>query len=229
MWTCSMCGNTNKDNYRFCLSCGNPRPAQKQDLPDEEENQKQSETPNNKRKAGLIIVWILLMLVLLAGLFFLVIRPAIQDYWERKALEETIDIVGIDTKEDVFVTEPSPAPIPVPTPTPEPTPEPESTPEPTPNPADSYLLPESNSRYLTREDLKDFTQEQCCLARNEIYARHGRQFNTAPIAAYFATKNWYESTIPAASFSDTLLNEYERSNVNFIYQYELERWGGTYY
>lgn len=228
MWTCSMCGNQNKDSYRFCLNCGNPRPEQKTAQP-ESDTENVEHTVERERNKPLIVVLILLLLVLLSAAYFFFLQPVIHDYITRKEMEETIEVLGnevINTQPSAAIT---PAPIPVPTSTPAPTAEPEITPEPTPDPADMYLLPDSNSRYLTREDLRDLTQEQCCLARNEIYARHGRQFNTAQIAAYFSTKNWYQGAIPAASFSETVLNEYELANINFIYQYELDRWGGTFY
>ena len=74
--------------------------------------------------------------------------------------------------------QPSAAPTPsaVPTPTPTPTPKPVS---------GSYILPDSATRRLTQADVAGLTWEQCCLARNEIYARHGRIFQTKQIAAYF--------------------------------------------
>ena len=241
MWKCSMCGNENKDAYRFCLNCGNPRPERD---PSASENTAEADHMSNaepvkaeESKAGKksYLVLVLLLLALVAAVFVLVLYPRIKDWQQSKALEETVEISGTEGPAVILDTlpssEPTPPPIPVPTPTPLPTAEPEATPEPTPafNAADGYLLPESDSRYLTRTDLQDLTQEQCCLARNEIYARHGRQFNTAAIASYFSTKSWYQGTIPAANFSETVLNDFEKANIAFIYNYELERWGGTFY
>ncbi len=95
-----------------------------------------------------------------------------------------------------------------------------------------FLLPDSNSRYLTEEDLEDLTWEECCLARNEIYARHGRIFTTPEIAAYFDAKDWYEGTVPGTQFdaiSNDLFNEFERANIKFISDYEQSEFGGSYY
>ena len=39
-----------------------------------------------------------------------------------------------------------------------------------------YIFPNSNSAYLTREQVAALTLDQLRLARNEIYARHGRIF-----------------------------------------------------
>lgn len=104
------------------------------------------------------------------------------------------------------------------------------TPAPTASPAaDGYLLPDSASRKLTETDLSGLTWEQCCLARNEIFARHGRQFATPAIAAYFQSKRWYSGSVPADSFRTDTLNEYEHYNAELLTQYENSRWGHSYY
>lgn len=114
--------------------------------------------------------------------------------------------------------------------TPSPVPSAEPTPSPTPAPAErDYLIPGSDSRYLTDNDLEDLTWEQCTLARNEIYARHGRIFVTKAISDYFNGKSWYHGTVGASYFNESVLNEFERANVNFILQYETSHWGGSFY
>lgn len=95
-----------------------------------------------------------------------------------------------------------------------------------------YILPSSDSRYLTEADLDMLTWEGCCLARNEIFARHGRLFATPEIAAYFESMPWYNGTISGGTFDANLskyLNEYEQYNVNFILDYERAVYGGSYY
>lgn len=51
-----------------------------------------------------------------------------------------------------------------------------------------YILPQSAQRRLTEDDLSGLTHEELCLARNEIYARHGRRFKNQNIASYFESK-----------------------------------------
>ena len=48
-----------------------------------------------------------------------------------------------------------------------------------------YFFPESSNRYLTDEEISAYSSDQLELAKNEIYARHGRQFVTDYIADYF--------------------------------------------
>ena len=106
---------------------------------------------------------------------------------------------------------------------------PSPSPAPTPTPAPEYLLPESNSRYLTAADLSSLSHEQLCFARNEIFARHGRIFKTPEIAAYFNSKTWYKGTISPSAFSEKVFNQYESYNIGFIRDYENKYYGGSYY
>lgn len=98
--------------------------------------------------------------------------------------------------------------------------------------APEYLLPNSSTAYLTDADLAVLTWEECCLARNEIYARHGRIFATQEIRDYFESRSWYRGTINGTDFdanAGAYLNEIERTNISFISQYEQQHWGGSYY
>lgn len=92
-----------------------------------------------------------------------------------------------------------------------------------------YLLPESNSRRMTDADLSQLTHEELCFARNEIYARHGRIFDTPQVANYFEGKSWYSGTIPASRFNEGVLTDTERANVDIIFAYEKKHFGGSYY
>lgn len=100
---------------------------------------------------------------------------------------------------------------------------------PTPTPDQEYLLPDSDSRLLTEADLDSLTWEELCLARNEIFARHGRKFTTPEIDSYFSEKAWYRGTISPENFSDSALSETERANVQTIIAYEKKHYGGSYY
>ncbi len=43
--------------------------------------------------------------------------------------------------------------------------------------ADEYLLPDSNLRYLNEYDIAGWSMGDIRIAKNEIYARHGRIFD----------------------------------------------------
>lgn len=85
-----------------------------------------------------------------------------------------------------------------------------------------YILPESDSRILTKEDLDGFDANMCRLARNEIYARHGRMFNDTELQEYFNGCSWYEGSIEGADFEESLLNDFEIVNRDLIVAYEEE-------
>lgn len=81
---------------------------------------------------------------------------------------------------------------------------------------EEYILPDSNRRYLTEADLEGMDDSQLRLARNEIYARHGRSFQTPDLNNYFNSKSWYDGYIPQENFDDSVLNEFEKANLELI-------------
>ncbi|MDO4831397.1 MAG: YARHG domain-containing protein [Clostridia bacterium] len=85
---------------------------------------------------------------------------------------------------------------------------------------DDYILPDSGTRKLTNPDLAGLDADELELARNEIYARAGRRFNTDYIQDYFDDKWWYVGTIEPEDFTEDMLNDVEKYNVNFIRDYE---------
>ena len=86
--------------------------------------------------------------------------------------------------------------------------------------ASEYILPDSNSRYLTNADLEGLSAEQLRIARNEIYARHGRKFTDAGLQAHFNSCSWYSGTVEPDAFAESMLNAYEVANRDLIVAYE---------
>lgn len=85
-----------------------------------------------------------------------------------------------------------------------------------------YVIADSNSRLLTESDLEELTKEELSYARNEIYARHGRIFDSQELQDYFENKDWYIPLYTADSFPENELNEFEKENAELISQYEKE-------
>ena len=108
---------------------------------------------------------------------------------------------------------------------------PAATPVPTAVPSEptqpgDYYFPDSNSRYLTDEELQNYSSSDLELAKNEIYARHGRQFVTQRIADYFNSKPWYQGTIDPETFDaqqSEIFNEYEAANISKIVEWENKK------
>lgn len=83
---------------------------------------------------------------------------------------------------------------------------------------EDYILPTSDSEYLTRSDVEDLSQEENRLAINEIYARHGYTYTTEDLKEYFEDKSWYHSDpdVNQSTWNDSMLNNYERENINLL-------------
>lgn len=89
-----------------------------------------------------------------------------------------------------------------------------------------YIFSDSSKRYLSENELYSLTKEQLSIARNEIFARLGRKFNTEELNQYFRSKEWYVPLYEADDFDakgDSVLNEYEKANVTLISDYEKKK------
>lgn len=86
--------------------------------------------------------------------------------------------------------------------------------------SNDYILPTSNSQYLTRADISHLTKDQLMFARNELYARHGYIFSTPKIKAYFESKSWYKPTLDSSNWTDAYFNSYEQANLALIMEAE---------
>ena len=96
-----------------------------------------------------------------------------------------------------------------------------SEPEPEPAKDSSYMISGSSDRYLTDSDVKGLSSWQLMIARNEIYARHGRKFNDSELQEYFNGKSWYNGTIAPENFNaDAILSDIEQANLKLIRKYE---------
>lgn len=82
--------------------------------------------------------------------------------------------------------------------------------------AQEYVLPGSDARFITEEELVSFSPEELRLARNEIYARHGRRFRNHELQEYFDAQPWYDGTIDPDDFENSVFNQYERKNIDVI-------------
>ena len=82
---------------------------------------------------------------------------------------------------------------------------------------DAYVLPESNEKELSADELRDLGEDRLRIARNEIYARYGRSFQDEALAQYFQKKALY---CQSETIDDTVLSETELANRDLILQAE---------
>lgn len=89
-----------------------------------------------------------------------------------------------------------------------------------------YIIADSATRSLTDADLADLSLAELRIARNEIFARHGRQFRDALLNQWFYSKDWYlDLAVKYApdsfdAISPSPLSKIEIENTEFIKAYE---------
>lgn len=96
------------------------------------------------------------------------------------------------------------------------------------NKSSEYVLPESDLRYFSDGELSALSDYELYLARNEIFARHGREFKNQDLCDYFGSKSWYFPQYSPEEFdSMNLLNAYEKKNADAMLSIEQKR-GSSY-
>ena len=86
-----------------------------------------------------------------------------------------------------------------------------------------YVLADSATRTYTKDELSKLSDYELFIARNEIYARHGRKFQSADLQSYFDSKSWYKATTSAADFTESVLSSTELANASLIREVEEAR------
>jgi tetratricopeptide (TPR) repeat protein len=83
---------------------------------------------------------------------------------------------------------------------------------------DTYLIPPG--KRLSLYELKNKSIYDLRIMRNEIFAKHGRAFQSPDLHAYFTKKCWYKIN---PDYSDDLLDETDRYNLLLIQQVESQK------
>lgn len=89
---------------------------------------------------------------------------------------------------------------------------------------DDFVLPESSGRKYKKSELRDLSNWELYIARNEIFARSGRRFNNADLQEYFNGKDWYNGQWDPEDFDSWFTpNTYEKANADLIGEIEREK------
>lgn len=97
----------------------------------------------------------------------------------------------------------------------------------------AYILEFSSDREITKTDLKGLSFTELRIARNEIFARHGRMFEDSFLQDYFDSKAWYQNlSISKCAPNDFgqgvhSLSTLEMKNADMITQYTTDKMGRT--
>lgn len=226
---CESCGKRIAVGNRFCANC----------------LKAQTDSRDSGKKLAKIILIILLVLLLLAGLFaggYAVLNSDLFD-WDTTSSnraekeddededdeEPATDDAVAETPEDAtdIPTEGPSAGVEDPVETQAPTETvPVDTTEETTAPTESaatplmYWIDNCDKMYLTEEHLAGFDKQMCVYARNAIFAKSGRKFNSTELQQYFSQFAWYHPTIRPDQFSNSMFNSYQNANLNLILEYE---------
>ena len=209
---CEKCGKEIKDGDRFCTRCG----AEVKSLPMTSVNEKPTDIKSDKKskKKLVVIISVASAVAVVLAVCAIVFVPKMFRNNENEQYKplQTIEITTQQPSTTIQNTT-----------------EPESIDDGSSDADDDYddyyddddyILPDSGTRKLTNSDLAGLDADELELARNEIYAREGRRFNTDYIQDYFDDKWWYVGTIEPEDFTEDMLNDVEKYNVNFIRNYE---------
>lgn len=78
-----------------------------------------------------------------------------------------------------------------------------------------YIIPDSDTRYLTESELYRYTSDELSYIRNEIFARYGYVFENEKYRNYFSSMPWYVPNNNINS-STNYLNSAEKYNIELI-------------
>lgn len=84
---------------------------------------------------------------------------------------------------------------------------------------DDYIIYDSDSRVLTKDELGLYSKDELAYIRNEIFARYGYVFKEEPYKSYFSNKSWYQPDYSIGADTD-VLNSVEKQNVSLIKEME---------
>jgi len=80
---------------------------------------------------------------------------------------------------------------------------------------ESFLTPPD--RMITEAELQGRSKAEFRVMRNEVYARHGRVFQSPDLHDYFTQKPWYSQN---PDYSDSLLSDVDKENIRIIQEAE---------
>jgi hypothetical protein len=81
----------------------------------------------------------------------------------------------------------------------------------------TQILPHSDEREIERSELEGMDNWELTLARNEIFARHGRPFENPDIREHFQGMPWYS---PDPDYDKAWLSQLEQDNAEKILEYQ---------
>lgn len=85
-----------------------------------------------------------------------------------------------------------------------------------------FVFPYSDTDLISDDALRNATDEQLRIGKNEIYANHGRMFTSEDLQQYFNSCSWYVPSVAPEDFNENVFNQTEKENIKRI-QAEIDR------
>lgn len=86
-----------------------------------------------------------------------------------------------------------------------------------------FIIEDSDVVEISKSVVERLNDYELWIARNEIYARKGRQFSNHFLESYFYNCEWYIPKIEPADFDENLLSDVEKRNVQLLYSEQTKR------
>lgn len=87
------------------------------------------------------------------------------------------------------------------------------------NSKEGMVFAESGTKALSAADVTGKSADEIWIAKNEIFARHGRTFTNPKLAEHFGKQPWYQAD---ANYKDSALSPLERRNAMYLNIVELD-------
>ena len=222
---CSGCGAESRPGSRTCSACGRKLP-----VADREDRLVYPKRKRSTASAAAAVAAVLGALLLLGGAGWFLYSTVADMGQDRETVQQTpeepeqlqaqdepdepesqpLETEEVPVQEVTSVEEAPPAEEQAPVEEEPPAEEEEA------KSGDQWYFADSAERLLTDADIEGFTAQDLKYARNEIYARHGRRFNSQELQAYFDSCDWYVGAIAPGDFDEGVLNDIELANIAFL-------------
>ena len=195
MRVCTRCGSALDDNAKFCTICGQPVEVA-------------TVGQMKRRRTVAIVVAVAVLLALVASAIVVVMANPFGAV-DRQQEEQSSAVVQVERTEgdSTAPTDDSQQSA---------SEEDETqTDAATIQTKDGYVCPDSSTHVYTDSELYAMDAATLEIARNEIFARYGREFNNERLQSYFDAQPWYTRRYSPEEFDamDNPLNATEKENV----------------
>lgn len=211
---CKNCGFNNNDSCNFCVNCGRPlKGEQPAGNGAQARNAQRAADENPKTNGTVFIIAVIAIALVVGGAAFGIVHhlmtshhAQVPDYTASEddvTYDDGTDRAGTYDSDDENKSGSNPGS--------------NRSGSGYSNSAD-YIIPGSGSDLLRAGDLSGLSKRDIQYAINEIYARHGAEFDDPQVKSYFSSKSWYNA-YQSKDEAHKDFNSTESKNADFMRKY----------